>query len=106
MAETYTSYGTNLTTTNETTVVTSVTGTSIINAIHVSNVDSTNAASITIKLYKGATGYSIVTSAGVPIQSTYQALDAPIPITTGDTVKVTASSANRLHVIVSVLEIT
>ena len=106
MPETYASYGTNLTSTNETTVVTSVTGTSIVSAIHVSNVDASNLSSVTIKLYKGATGYTIVNSAAVPIQSTYQALDAPIPLTTGDTIKVTAGNANRLNVIVSVLEIT
>lgn len=106
MAEAYASYGTSLTTTDETTVLTSVTGTSIVNSIHVSNVDASSSASVTIKLYKGATGYSIVTGALVPIQATYQALDTPIPLTTGDTIKVTASDANVLDVIVSVLEVT
>jgi hypothetical protein len=57
-------------------------------------------------LFKGATGYYIVRAAAVPIQSTYQALDTPIPLITGDTLKATAGVAAGLDIIVSVLEST
>lgn len=106
MAEAYNNYCTSLGTTGNTTIYTGITGTAILNGIHVSNTDPSNSASITIKLFKGATGYSIITGALVPIQSSYQALDTPIPLVTGDSLKATASAANRLDVIVSVLEST
>jgi len=106
MAESYTSYGTKLTTTDETTILTSVTGTSIVNGIHIANVDASNSASVTVTLYKGATGYVLIKAALVPIQASLQILDAPIPINTGDTIKATASNANRLEIVASVLEIT
>jgi hypothetical protein len=47
-----------------------------------------------------------VRAAALPIQSTYQALDAPIPLNTGDTLKVTAGLTAGIDVIVSVLETT
>ena len=106
MPETYKSYGTKLTDTNETTILTSVTGTSIVNGIHIANVDASNSASVTVTLYKGATGYALIKTALVPIQASLQILDAPIPINTGDTIKATASNANRLEIVASVLEIT
>lgn len=106
MAEAYNNYCTSLGTTGDTTIYAGITGTAILNGIHVSNKDASNSAAITIKLFKGATGYSIITGALVPIQSSYQALDTPIPLVTGDTIKATASAANRLDVIVSVLEAT
>jgi hypothetical protein len=106
MAETYKSYGTKLTDTNETTILTSVTGTSIVNGINIANVDASSSASVTVTLYKGATGYALIKTALVPIQASLQILDSPIPISTGDTIKATASNANRLEIVVSVLEIT
>jgi hypothetical protein len=47
-----------------------------------------------------------VRGAAVPIQSTYQALDTPIPLTTGDNLKATQGATAGLDIIVSVLEST
>jgi len=108
MPETYKSYGTKLTTANETIVYSAGNATAIINSIHVANYDASNASAITLTLWKDTTNsdYHICKAAAVPIQSTYQALDTPIPLEPGDTIRATAANANRLDVIVSVLEIT
>lgn len=106
MPDQYKNYCTTLGTTGATVIYSGITGTAIVNGIHVSNIDGSNSASITLNLFKGNTGYSIITGALVPIQSSYQALDTPIPLVIGDSLKATASAANRLDVIVSVLEST
>jgi hypothetical protein len=106
MPDIYKNYATSVGVTTDTTIYAGITGTAIVNAIHVANTNTTLANSISIQLFKGLTGYYIVRGAAVPIQSTYQALDAPIPLVTGDTLKVTAGSTAGIDVIVSVLEST
>jgi hypothetical protein len=106
MPETYTNYATKLNNATETTVLTPPNGgTSLVNGIHISNIlPSTNLA-VTVNLYKGATSYSIITSGLVPIQSSFQVLNVPIPVTSGDLIKAQAS-ASGLHILVSTLELT
>lgn len=106
MTETYISYATKLNDANETTILTVPSGgTSLVNGIHISNnLPSTN-LSVSLNLVKNNVSYSIITSGLVPIQSSFQALDVPIPLNSGDLLKATAS-ASGLHVIVSALELT
>ena len=104
MPDRYTNYATSVGVTAATTIYAGITGTAIVNAIHVANSNTTIANSVSVQLFKGATGYYIVRAAAVPIQATYQALDAPIPLVTGDTLKVTAGLTAGLDIIVSVLE--
>ena len=106
MPNTYKNYATSVGVDTITTVYAGITGTAIVNAIHIANTSTTLANSVSIQLFKGATGYYIVRAAALPIQSTYQALDAPIPLETGDTLKVTAALTAGIDVIVSVLEST
>jgi hypothetical protein len=106
MPDIYTNYATSVGVTAATTIYAGITGTAIVNAIHVANSNTTIANSVSVQLFKGATGYYIVRAAAVPIQSTYQALDAPIPLVTGDCLKVTAGFTAGLDIIVSVLEST
>jgi hypothetical protein len=106
MPDTYKNYATSVTTTSATVIYAGITGTAIVNAIHIANTSTTLANSVSVQLFKGATGYYIVRGAAVPIQSTYQALDAPIPLETGDTLKITAGLTAGLDTIVSVLEST
>jgi hypothetical protein len=106
MPDIYTNYATSVGVTAATTIYAGITGTAIVNAIHVANSNTTVANSVSVELFKGATGYYIVRAAAVPIQATYQALDAPIPLVTGDTLKVTAGLTAGLDIIVSVLEST
>jgi hypothetical protein len=106
MPDIYTNYATSIGTTGATSIYGGITGTAIVNGIHVANSNTSVANSVSIQLFKGLTGYYIVRAAAVPIQSTYQALDAPIPLTTGDTLKATAGATAGLDIIVSVLEST
>ena len=106
MPDAYKNYATSVGVDTITTVYAGITGTAIVNAIHIANTSTTLANSVSIQLFKGATGYYIVRAAALPIQSTYQALDAPIPLETGDTLKVTAGLTAGIDVIVSVLEST
>ena len=106
MPDTFKNYATTVGVTASTSIYAGITGTAIVNAIHVSNTNITLANSVSVQLFKGATGYYIVRAAALPIQSTYQALDAPIPLNTGDTLKVTAGLTAGIDVIVSVLETT
>ena len=106
MPDIYANYATSVGVTAATVIYAGITGTAIVNAIHVANSNTTVANSVSVQLFKGATGYYIVRAAAVPIQATYQALDAPIPLVTGDTLKVTAGLTAGLDIIVSVLEST
>jgi len=106
MPDTYKNYATSVGVTAATVIYAGITGVAIVNAIHVANSNTTLANSVSVQLFKGATGYYIVRAAAVPIQATYQALDAPIPLVTGDTLKVTAGVTAGLDIIVSVLEST
>ena len=106
MPDTFKNYATTVGVTASTSIYAGITGTAIVNAIHVSNTNITLANSVSVQLFKGATGYYIVRAAALPIQTTYQALDAPIPLNTGDTLKVTAGLTAGIDVIVSVLEST
>ena len=106
MPDTFKNYATTVGVTASTSIYAGITGTAIVNAIHVANTNTTLANSVSVQLFKGLTGFYIVRAAALPIQSTYQALDAPIPLVTGDTLKVTAGLTAGLDIIVSVLEST
>ena len=106
MPDTFKNYATTVGVTASTSIYAGITGTAIVNAIHVANTNTTLANSVSVQLFKGLTGFYIVRAAALPIQSTYQALDAPIPLETGDTLKVTAGLTAGIDVIVSVLETT
>ena len=106
MPDTYLNYATSIGVTAATTIYAGITGTAIVNGIHVANTNTATNNTVSLQLFKGATGYYIVRGAAVPIQSTYQALDTPIPLTTGDSLKATAGATAGLDIIVSVLEST
>ena len=106
MAETYKSFATNLGSTAATTIYSGVTGTAIVNSINCSNIDIFRSTTITLQVVKGSTGYSIITGAALPISTSLQALDAPMVLESGNTLRATAGTTGDVDVIVSVLEIT
>lgn len=106
MAETYKSFGTNLGSTAATTIYSGVVGTAIVNSINCSNIDPYRSSTVTLEMVKGSTGYSIITSAALPISTSLQALDAPLVLESGNTLRATAGTTGDVDVIVSVLEIT
>jgi len=112
MPEAFRSYAYRLSSTGTTYVATGVTGTTgvtgvtLVRSINVANVDTSNAATVTVRIHQGATGYALVANANVSTGVRYQVLDAPLAVRQGESISATASAANRLEVVVSALEIT
>ena len=106
MANTYTNAKLDVTTTNVTVLYTadSLT-TSIIKSILVSE-DSGNADTVTLTLTNGSTVYSLFKTKAIGANATVELLTAPIVLQPTEILKVTAATANRLHVVASILEIT
>lgn len=106
MADTYKNQVTKLTSTSNTTIYSGVVGTALVNSINISNVDLYTSVSINVFLVKAATSYSIISNVEIPVGTSLQILDTPIVCESGNTITATASIANDLEIIVSVLEIT
>ena len=106
MANTYTNAKLDVTTTNVTVLYTadSLT-TSIIKSILVSE-DSGNADTVTLTLTNGSTVYSLFKTKAIGANATVELLTAPIVLQPTEILKVAAATANRLHVVASILEIT
>ena len=107
MANTYTNAKVDLTTTNVTTLYTcAALTTGIVKSILVSE-DSGNADTITATLTTAAGAvFSLFNVKSVSANATLELLSAPLVIQTGEILKVNAATANRLHVVASILEIT
>ena len=106
MANTYKNAKLDLTTTNATALYTAASlTTGIVKSIIVSE-DSGNADTITITLTNGSTVYSLFKTKAIGANATVELLTAPLVIQPTEILKVTAATANRLHVVASVLEIT
>jgi|TARA_R110001583_G_scaffold19689_3_gene76829 hypothetical protein len=106
MANTYKNAKLDLTTTNATALYTAASlTTGIVKSIIVSE-DSGNADTITITLTNGSTVYSLFKTKAIGANATVELLTAPLVIQPAEILKVTAATANRLHVVASVLEIT
>ena len=96
-----------LTTTNATVLYTAPSGadfnTSIVNSILVSE-DSGNADTITITLTNGTTVLSLFKVKAVGANATIELLTKDLSLQSGEILKVTAATANRLHVVASIQE--
>ena len=106
MANTYTNAKLDLTATSVTTLYTcAVSTTAIVKSIVVSE-DSGNADTITLTLTNGSDVYSLFKTKSVSANGTVELLTAPLVVQATEILKVTAATANRLHVVASILEIT
>ena len=106
MANTYTNAKVDLTTDSVTTLYTcSATATAIVKSILVSE-DSGNADTITLTLTNGSDVYSLFKTKSISSNGTTELLSAPLVLQATEILKVTAATANRLHVVASILEIT
>jgi hypothetical protein len=74
-----------------------------INSILVSNVDGTNAADITVDLFRGATAYRLASTVSVPADSTLVVVskDTAIYLEEGDSIRCTASATGDLEALCS-----
>ena len=104
MANSYKNALLDLTTTAETTLYTVPTATStIFKSILVSD-DSGSGDTLTLTLTNGANVYSIYKTKTISANGTEELLTNPLVLEEGQILKVTATTANRLHVVGSLLE--
>ena len=105
MANTFVNKKVDLTTTSVTTLYTVPSAsTAIIKSILVSE-DSGNADTITITITAGSDVFSLFKTKAVGANTTVELLTAPLVIEESEILKVTAATANRLHVVLSSLEV-
>jgi len=95
-----------LTTTNATVLYTVPSATTtIVKSILVSE-DSGNADTITVTLTNASSAvFSLFKVKAVTANTTIELLTAPLVVTESEIIKVTAATANRLHVVASLLEV-
>ena len=106
MANTFVNKKVDLTTTSATTLYTVPSATtSVIKSILVSE-DSGNADTITVTITDTATAvFSLFKTKWISANGTTELLSAPLVLQESEILKVTAATANRLHVVLSALEI-
>ena len=106
MANTYTNAKADLTSTSATTLYTCASATTaIVKSIIVSE-DSGNADTITVTLTNGSDVFSLFKTKSISANGTTELLSAPLVLQATEILKVTAATADRLHVLASILEIT
>jgi len=76
-----------------------------INALYVSNVDGTNAADITVDIFRSSTAYKIAHTVSVPADSTLDVISKSIYLEEGDALRLTASANGDLEAVCSYEEI-
>tara|TARA_R110000803_G_scaffold14517_1_gene40339 strand:- start:953 stop:1318 length:366 start_codon:yes stop_codon:yes gene_type:complete len=74
-----------------------------INSILVANIDGTNAADITVDLFRGSTAYRLASTVSVPADSTLVVVskDTAVYLEEGDAIRCTASAAGDLQALCS-----
>ena len=106
MANNYKNSKVDLTSTSITTLYTCpASTTAIMKSILVSE-DSGNADTITLTITSGSDVFSIYKVKAGGANGTVELLTAPLVVQASEILKVTAATANRLHVVASYLEIT
>ena len=106
MANNYKNAKLDLTTTDVTTLYTTPSATTaIFRSILVSD-DSGSGDTITLTLTNGLNVFSIYKTKSITADSTNELLTQPLVVDETEILKVTAATANRLHVVASYLEIT
>ena len=106
MANTFVNKKVDLTTTSATTLYTVPSATtSVIKSILVSE-DSGNADTITVTITDTADAiFSLFKTKSISANATTELLSAPLVLQESEVLKVTAATANRLHVVLSALQI-
>ena len=107
MANNYKNAKVDLTTTNVTTLYTTPSATTtLIKSILVSE-DSGNADTITVTITDASAAvFSLFKVKAIGANTTVELLTQPLTVQEDEIIKVTAATANRLHVVASLLEIT
>ena len=109
MAHTYKNSKIDLTTTNATALITVAEGSTIIIKSIIICEDSNNDDSISLTIVNGSDTFQFLKDASVAAKATIQGMgghNSTLVLEESDILKATATTANRLHVITSYLEIT
>ena len=108
MANVYTNYKVDLTTTDETTVYTvPAETTAIVKSIRVSNDDASNACTLTMTLTDSSSNaFSLEKDKSIAAKTSAELLTSTLVAKESEVFKATAQNANDLHIIISVLQIT
>ena len=105
MANIYTNIKADLTTNTATTIYTGPAATTtIIKSILVSD-DSGNADTITFTLTAGASVFNLFKTKAISANQTVELLSQPLIMQESEILKATAATAERLHVVISMLQI-
>ena len=105
MANIYTNIKADLTTNTATTIYTGPAATTtIIKSILVSD-DSGNADTITLTLTAGASVFNLFKTKAISANQTVELLSQPLITQESEILKATAATADRLHVVISMLQI-
>ena len=106
MANNYKNAKVDLTTTGVTTLYTCPTATTAVFKSILVSEDSGNADTITVTLTNSASAvFSLFKVKAVGANTTVELLTAPVVVQESEILKVTAATANRLHVVASFLEV-
>lgn len=76
-----------------------------VNLLVVSNIDGTNAADITVDLYRSSTAYHIAKTVAVPADASLDVLSKPLYLLEGDALRLTANATGDLEAVCSFEEI-
>lgn len=76
-----------------------------VNALIISNVDGTNAATVNVDVYRSSTAYHIAKTISVPADSSLDVINKAIYLEEGDSLRLTASAASDLEGVCSYEEI-
>ena len=76
-----------------------------INALYVANIDGTNAADLTVDLFRSSTPYRLASTISVPADSTLDVVSKAIYLEEGDSIRVTAGANGDLEAVCSYEEI-
>ena len=76
-----------------------------VNSLYVSNIDGTNAADITVDLFRSSVAYRIASTISVPADSTLDVISKAIYLEEGDSLRLTASANSDLEAVCSYEEI-
>ena len=72
-----------------------------VNALYVSNVDGTNAASVSIDIFRSSTAYHVAKTVSIPADATLDILSKSIYLEEGDSLRLTASVSSDLEAVCS-----
>lgn len=76
-----------------------------VNALYISNVDGTNAADVTVDLFRASVAYRIASTVNVPADSTLDVISKSFYLEEGDSLRLTSSATLDLEGVCSYEEI-